>query len=217
MAVLLAFVACEGNKEPAPVSPAPSPGPSVVATPPRLPAPIRRFEFDDVAAGALPAGWTAAEGRWEVSEQKSLRQLAENPIQVFNLLLADAKARDLVLRVRIRSISGKIDQGGGLVWRAADRKNYYVARYNPLEKNFRVYTVKQGKRTQLASADADLPGEVWHTLEIRMHGDRFEGRIDGKPLLQVTDSTFSSAGAIGLWTKADAVTEFDALELDTQD
>ena len=31
------------------------------------------------------------------------------------------------------------DQGGGSIWRAQDRDNYYIARWNRLEDNFRVY------------------------------------------------------------------------------
>jgi len=36
--------------------------------------------------------------------------------------------------------------------RAKDADNYYIARWNPLEENLRVYFVKDGKQTQLASA-----------------------------------------------------------------
>lgn len=46
-----------------------------------------------------------------------------------------------------------IDQGGGVVWRARDSKNYYIARYNPLENNFRVYKVEAGRRVQLGTSD----------------------------------------------------------------
>jgi hypothetical protein len=35
----------------------------------------------------------------------------------------------------MKAVAGKEDQGGGLVWRAMDSNNYYVARYNPLEDN----------------------------------------------------------------------------------
>jgi hypothetical protein len=149
--------------------------------------------------------------------QGTLRQLAENPTYVFNVLLSATRAKDIALSVRMRAVSGKIDQGGGVVWRAMDANNYYIARYNPLEKNFRMYTVKGGGRSQLASATVDLPATEWHSLEVRMMGDHFEGSLNGKKYLDHRDATFLEAGAIGLWTKADAVTHFDDLELSVLD
>ncbi len=43
----------------------------------------------------------------------------------------------------LRAHTGKEDQGGGLIWRRRDANNYYIARYNPLERNFRVYYVNR--------------------------------------------------------------------------
>ena len=54
-------------------------------------------------------------------------------------------------------MAGKLDQGGGPVWRYQDANNYYVARMNPLEDNYRVYKVVAGKRTQLGSVDVKVP------------------------------------------------------------
>ena len=39
-----------------------------------------------------------------------------------------------------------------MVWRAKDKKNYYICRYNPLEDNFRVYKVVDGERTMFKNA-----------------------------------------------------------------
>lgn len=51
----------------------------------------------------------------------------------------------------------------------------------------------------------------WHMLRVRMVGDYIECHYDGKKYLDVKDSTFTAAGRIGLWTKADAHTYFDDL------
>jgi hypothetical protein len=37
--------------------------------------------------------------------------------------------------------------------------------------------------------------------------------LNGQELFQVEDDTFSSAGKVGLWTKADSVTWFDDLDV----
>jgi hypothetical protein len=91
-----------------------------------------------------------------------------------------------------------------------DAKNYYIARYNPLEDNFRVYKVEDGKRTQFQSAK--IPGDdKWHTLRITMAGAKITCYLDGQKYLEAEDSTFPDAGMIGLWSKSDAQSYFDEL------
>ena len=49
-----------------------------------------------------------------------------------------------------------------------------------------------------------------------MKGREILGYLDGKKLLVAEDSTFPDAGQIGLWTKADARTQFDELTVKGQ-
>jgi hypothetical protein len=176
-------------------------------------------------AGKLPAGWKAAktgEGDgsvWKVvaddtTPSKSglaLAQTAEGPKAMFNVCIADDRAfTNVELRVAFKAVSGKIDQGGGVVWRYQDPNNYYVCRYNPLESNFRVYKVEGGKRTQFEHAgDIKVEPGTWHTVKVRHLGKKIVCFLDDKMLLQTEDETFPKAGKVGLWTKADAVTHFD--------
>jgi hypothetical protein len=46
-------------------------------------------------------------------------------------------------------------------------------------------------------------------LRIDFKASRFGVSFNGKPLFEVEDSTFTDAGKVGLWTKADSVTLFD--------
>ena len=176
-----------------------------------------RWTFDKDPYGAIADGFSNEAGKWVVVSERAgkgvLMQTAGSPSTVFNLALAaKPRPKDLELTVSLHAIAGKEDQGGGLVWRARDASNYYVTRYNPLEDNFRLYKVVAGKRTQLATADVKLP-PGWHKLTVRMEGDHITCSLDGKVLLNVRDSTFPDAGKVGLWTKADARTEFDDLLL----
>ena len=168
----------------------------------------------------MAQGFRGEVGQWVVVSDggnRVLAQMASSPDRVFNVALArETRARDLSLSVRLRPVEGKEDQGGGLVWRARDAKNYYIARFNPLEDNFRVYKVVAGKRTQLGTVDVNRP-EGWHTLTVRMVGDHIVCVLDGAARLDVRDATFPDAGMIGLWTKADARTWFDDLELAAAD
>ena len=52
----------------------------------------------------------------------------------------------------------------------------------------------------------------WQTLGLRVEGERFEVSLDGRTLFSAADRTFAEAGRVGLWTKADSLTHFDAFE-----
>ncbi|MHC4786747.1 MAG: family 16 glycoside hydrolase, partial [Planctomycetota bacterium] len=119
--------------------------------------------------------------------------------------------RDLDLTVRVKAVSGTEDQGGGPIWRCRDRNNYYICRFNPLEGNFRVYVVIDGRRQQLASDRVELTAGRWYKIRVRMEGGDITCWLDGEELLYASDNTFERAGKVGLWTKADAVTSFDDL------
>lgn len=179
------------------------------------------FTADDV--DKTPEGWEIAqtgEGNgsvWKVVADESapsqtrfvLAQTAESPRSMFNLcVIEDVSDRDVKLSVAFKSVDGKIDQGGGLVWRYIDPNHYYICRFNPLEDNLRIYKVIVGKRKQLASVDVELAGDGWHTLTVSMLGDLIVCDVDGTQL-SVRDDTLTDAGRFGLWTKADAQTHFD--------
>ena len=133
----------------------------------------------------------------------------------FNVLLSrKLKAKDLKLSVWVKAVKGREDQGGGPVWRAKDADNYYVVRWNPLEDNFRLYYVKGGHRRMLASARVKAPAHQWHEITVEHRGDLIKCYFDGKLLLEKRDRTFTEAGALGLWSKADAQTVFDLLRVE---
>lgn len=52
-----------------------------------------------------------------------------------------------------------------------------------------------------------------HSLGVRADGERFSISCDGKLLFSLVDATFTEAGGVGLWTKADSVTRFDRISI----
>jgi hypothetical protein len=154
--------------------------------------------------------WKFAEGKWE-RRAGVLAQTAESqPWAV--AILEDKKFSDVDLSVRGKPISGKEDQSSGLVFRAKDAKNYYLVRSNGLEDNFRLYTMTDGKRKQIASTKVDPPkvGE-WHKIRVVAKGTKIQAYLNDKLAIDHDDAAFAE-GYVGLWTKADSVTEFDDLE-----
>lgn len=190
----------------------------------------RTWQFDKKDEGSAPTGWTIAKtgmgegSTWRVVADATapsktgyvVAQVGTGPNALFNLcVVAHASYRDLALRVAFKANKGILDQGGGLVWRYQDADNYYIARMNPLENNVRLYTVIHGKRTQLATIeDLKIKAGEWHTLSITQVGKKIVLSVDGKQLIEAENDAISKAGAIGLWTKADAQTSFDELTVD---
>ena len=184
------------------------------------------WDFDTVPAGKLPAGWKADATRrrgllatWQVirdttapsgSHVLALTRINHTSGGTFNLCWTKAVSfLDGEIEVRFKAIKGEEDQGGGIMWRVRDRKNYYVARFNPLEDNFRLYTVHNGVRRMLADARVKLPAGQWITMKIIQKGARFEAYLNGRRFLTGTSDLFTKPGGVGVWTKADAVTSFD--------
>ena len=156
-------------------------------------------------------------GKWEITTDGTEHRasMMQRSAGAFNLCYTkDVHFTDGDITVAFRANTGRIDQGGGIMWRVQDNDNYYVARFNPLEDNFRFYIVHDGMRSELASADVKL-SSGWHTMKIEQKGDTFKGYIDGKEYLEYKDMHINKTGGIGVWTKSDARTSFDDLTVTT--
>jgi hypothetical protein len=185
----------------------------------------RAFKFSKEEVGKVPTGWKVektgkGEGSdWKVVEDNTapsksgvvLAQLAKSPGGVFNICVAeDTKYKDVELSVSFKAVAGDTDQGGGFVWRYQDNNNYYICRMNPLEDNYRVYHVVNGRRVQIGGKEGiKVPVGEWHKLKVEVKGNKMEGYLDGNKIWEVTDDTFKEAGKVGLWSKADAQSHFD--------
>jgi hypothetical protein len=194
-------------------------------------AQIRKVDFEADVVGQPPKGFAfghtakeGAPGRWLVQQDPGGRYLAQLdadrtrtrfPVAV----LSDVSATDVDVSVRFRPVSGRVDQAGGLIWRYQNEDNYYIVRANALEDNVVLYKVQNGRRTDLPvkgagrtyGKPADVPSGQWSTLRVVANGSLFEVHFNGRKLYEVDDTTFTKAGRIGVWTKADSVTHFDDL------
>ena len=186
-----------------------------------------RFETD--AVGATPKGWTATktgrgEPRWTIEQDQTapskLRIVKQSGQATYPLLLKDdTDIKDIFIEMKFKAVAGSQDRAAGLVWRAGDADNYYVVRANALEDNVVLYKTVDGVRSALDivgrkggyGIDVSVPANQWHGLRVDFNGSRFKVRYNGKQLFEVDDSTFSDAGKVGLWTKADSVTLFDEI------
>jgi len=133
------------------------------------------------------------------------------------LLKNDTNIKDGFVEVKFKAMAGSQDRAAGVVWRARDANNYYVVRANALEDNFVLYKTVAGVRSALDivgreggyGVSVPVPANTWHSLRIEFKAARFGASFNGEQLFEVEDSTFTDAGMVGLWTKADSVTLFD--------
>jgi hypothetical protein len=127
----------------------------------------------------------------------------------FPWCVKDASVADGVVEVKMKPVSGREDQAGGVVWRWKDGDNYYVARANALENNVSLYYTERGSRKTIKYVDAPVAVNTWHTLRVEFAGTRIRVILDGVARIELDDSHIVGAGAVGVWTKADSVTLFD--------
>ena len=207
---------------------------SSYAAQPESPAPPQAagasftYNFDSDTVGAMPAKFhrartgQGAESKWEVvvdstapSKPNVVAQTSTDKTDYrFPLLIADEGSfKDLELSVRFKAVSGKVDRAAGLVFRLKDANNYYIARANALEDNYRLYHVVNGSRRQFAGANLKVTSGEWNELRVECVGNKIICYYDGVKKIEATDDTFNEAGKVGLWTKADSVTYFDDLKV----
>ena len=115
-----------------------------------------------------------------------------------------ADFRDGEISVRFEGISGRIDQGAGLLFNLKPNGDYLTIRANPLENNLVLWKFEKGKRSSVKwIRNTPTATRQWHDLKVRIAGAKVEGYLNGKLQLEhVLPEPVS--GRVGLWSKADS-------------
>ena len=188
-----------------------------------------KWTFENAKVGKLPEGWIAGvtgskkgrAPRWKVILDKGRNVLAQlesgGERGDFPVCLKQGSSlKDGTVSVRFKSISGRVDQAGGVVFRAKDMDNFYIARANALENNVSIYVTHKGQRKTIKYwEDIDVALNKWHELKVETNGFTFKVFLNGKLVGKIEDGQriFPDAGMVGVWTKADSVTYFDTLSV----
>lgn len=184
-----------------------------------VPAFAETINFETEKTGRVPSNWMggltgSGRAKWSVekdlnapSKPNVLKQSGEGTFPW--CVKKDTSITDGYVEVKFKPISGKEDQAGGVVWRWKDGDNYYVARANALEDNVTIYHTIDGKRKAFKSIDVKVKSNEWHRLRVDFRSSHFIVTFDGKRVIEAEDDRIQGAGAVGVWTKADSVTEFD--------
>ena len=73
-----------------------------------------------------------------------------------------------------------------------------------------LYYTERGSRKTIKYVDAPVARGAWHALRVDFAGTRIKVSLDGKTYIELDDTHIPGPGAVGVWTKADSVTAFDA-------
>ena len=113
------------------------------------------------------------------------------------------------ITVRFEGLSGRIDQGAGILFNLKPNGDYLTIRANCLENNLVLWKFEKGRRSSVEWVrNTPTASRQWHDLKVRIAGNKVEGYLDGKLYLQHTLPQPVS-GKIGLWSKADSYMHCD--------
>jgi len=112
--------------------------------------------------------------------------------------------REGEISLRFKGISGRIDQGAGILFNLKPNGDYLTVRANPLENNLVLWKFEKGKRSSVKWVrDVATPTKTWHELKVLIKGNNLDASLNGKHYLshQLAQPV---SGKIGVWSKADS-------------
>lgn len=122
--------------------------------------------------------------------------------------------REGEISFRFKGISGRIDQGAGIVFNLKPNGDYLILRANCLEDNLVLFKYEHGNRSAVKwIRNTPTPSKQWHDLRLVVQGKNVKGYLDGKLYLEHTLAEPVS-GRVGVWSKADSVVYFDDFRID---
>src|SRR5437016_10311694 len=91
------------------------------------------------------------------------------------------------ITVRFEGLSGRIDQGAGILFNLKPNGDYLTLRANCLENNLVLWKFEKGKRSSVSWVrNVPTTSKQWHDLKVRVSGNKVEGYLDGKLHLAFT-------------------------------
>lgn len=200
---------------------------SALAAPALAQTPATVVSFNDMPAGQLPLGFTTGLGgtgapsAWRVEADprsprgKVLQQESTDSTSArYPICLYDGiRTLNADVAVSFATMSGKIDQVAGIVLRATDTGNYYLARASAKDNTVTLARFVGGTGTDMTSASVKVPSGAWQTLRFKIDRDQLTVFLNDRQVLNWTDNRHTREGRVGLWTRADSVTMFDDLSI----
>jgi len=129
-------------------------------------------------------------------------------------ILKDSEISCGTTSVKIKPVRGNIDRAGGIAFGIKNIGNYFVLRTNALEDNVILFEYINGRRMQRVSVRKRVESNEWHSLKVEIRDNLIKGYFNNKIIIEYNTER-QLKGFIGLWTKADSVTYFDEMVIET--
>jgi pyruvate,water dikinase len=164
----------------------------------------------------LSSGLASMVGKWM---GPSLQEFLDNLEAFYFFPLAIAKESEIEegnLHLQVKLIKGNIDQAGGIAFGIKNAGNYFAFRINALEDKVMLFEFVNHKRFLRASSTRKIASGRWYNLRVDIKGTHIRGLVDDDPILEY-QAGVPLKGYAGLWSKADSVTTFKELVIESKD
>jgi Domain of Unknown Function (DUF1080) len=202
-------------------------------TPTATPTPEQKvWNFDSDKAGSTPQGWKAIEGEWTVIPDPSapsqpntygleagrLISSLTHALEYYPIAVVDDPKEygDFVLEASFKSVGGRFDCSGGLIFRYVDPSNYYVLSAGCPSDYFAISRVSDGKLDVLKQQVVPTDKDTWYKLKVITQGGHFTAYDNDKMVFDIDDAKIAK-GRIGLWARDDSEARFDNVTLTIMD
>lgn len=202
---------------------APTLTPTLTPTPTPTPE-VKVWNFDQDKAGAVPTGWKAIEGDWQVIPDPSapsqpntfglpegrMMSTLLHALNYYPIAIEDEAPDygDFTLEVSFKAAGGRFDCSGGIIFRYVDASNFYVLSQGCPDDFFTLTRVSNGTASVLQQKIVPTDKDVWYKIKVIAYGDHFMCYNDNKMVYDFNDNKIAK-GKIGLWASDDSQARFD--------
>ncbi len=189
---------------------------------------VKEWNFDQDKPHEIAQGWTAVEGDWVVlpdpgapsqpngfgMESGRLLKSLINALEYSALVVVSdpTEYSDFTYEAQFKAKKGYFDCSGGLIFRYADPKNYYLLSVGCPSDFFSLYRISDGKPEVLKQTVVPIDQGVWYSIKVVADGDHMFGYANDKMEFDINDSKIRQ-GRIGLWAHDDSQPLFDNVKL----
>jgi hypothetical protein len=160
-----------------------------------------------------PAGGLADKARAIYGAQHeefldNVKQFAYFPIAVNREI---EKFEDGDISVKFKMIGGTLDRCSGILFNVKPNGDWLAVRFNGTEDNVVLWKFVNGQRSSVKRGTTAVPLELgtWNELKVSVKGANIKAYLNGQLMID-QDWTEAISGKVGLWSKTDSMSEFDA-------
>ncbi len=115
------------------------------------------------------------------------------------------------ITVKFKMIGGTLDRCAGILFNLKPNGDWLAVRFNGTEDNVVLWKFVNGVRSSVKRGATAVPLElgIWNELRVNVKGAQIKAYLNGQLMIDQA-WTESISGKVGLWTKTDSMSEFDA-------